>query len=115
MYYASAKISANLCGEKIRKQQGSCKKLPWPECIQLQVQVLMSDIECLKQLKVDKIIKSAKVRKFKKKYMKTTLDIDTSIETIKQVVCANVAQIARQGMRIRFFKDNDMFKNNLKF
>lgn len=42
--------------------------------------------------------------------MKSILDIDTTIENIKQTMSAKTARIARYEKRTRFFKDNCMLK-----
>ena len=117
LIYASACVTTELCGPKIRKVRKNIHKKPaWQEKIYKQINCLRSDIEILKNVSsANNRVRISKTRKLRAKYnIKGESDIAGVIETLKQTIQAKTARIRRFEKRSRFYKDNNMFKNNPK-
>ena len=116
LIYASAVISTELCNVKIKAPKRNVpKKGAWPERIQKQINTLRSDLETLKNVQNDNNVKISKSRKLRTKYkIKRPEEIQTVLEKIKQAIQAKAARLKRYQKRSRFYKDNNLFKNNPK-
>ena len=111
--YASAVISIqNKCKAPKRNVP---KNLAWQECIQKQINTLRSDLETLKNVRNNNNVKISKSRKLRAKYKtKHPEEIQNVLEKIKQTIQAKAARLRRYQKRSRFYKDNNLFKNNPK-
>ena len=116
LIYASAVISTKLCNVKIKVPKSYVpKKLAWQERIQKQINTLRSDLETLKNVRNNNNVKISKSRKLKPKYkIKRPEEIQNVLEKIKQAIQAKAARLRRYQKRSRFYKDNNLFKNNPK-
>ena len=94
LIYASAVISTELCGVKIKAPKRNVpEKHVWQERIQNQINILRSDLETLKNVNNVKICKSKKLRtKYKIKHPE---EIQTVLEIIKQTIQAKAARLRR--------------------
>ena len=80
-----------------------------------EINTLRSDLETIKNVQIDKNVKIFKSRKLKTTYeIKRPEKIQTILEKIKQIIQAKAARLRRYQKRSRFYKDNNLFKNNSK-
>ena len=78
-------------------------------------QTLCSDLEALKNVQNNSNLNISKSRKLRTKYkIKRTEKIQTVLEKLKQLIQAKAARLRRYQKRSRFYKDNNLFKNNPK-
>ena len=109
LIYASALISTELCYVKLKAPKRNVpKKLAWQERIQKQINTLCSHLETLKNVRNNNNVKISKSEKLRAKYK-----IKRS-EEIQNVCKFKAARLRRYQKRSRFYKDDNLFKNNPK-